>query len=316
MFHDFVGCNIEESQNIPKFVIYSTKFHKGMCGGIDKSKRVLDIMKYSVDDSDFRNKAEVVRNILMLLFQSYLLANGATDSSSFENLSYLPKNLEFSWQKKCLVFISPKSGKGKAQSFWNEIEPAIRANGFVPTVIVTQYRLHARDEITKMPAEELQQYYQVLIHGGDGMVNEVINGFYARFKPGFMDTSYQLRIGALRGGSACAAMSHACARHGLNVKSNINAMWVVTRQQFRKMRIVRAELENMPNAVEPEKINGMVNKKKIVAYEETEQVKANEIQATKFVYSFHSFAVGTTSDFVLNSEKYRCCGESRYIIGP
>jgi len=82
MFHDFIGCNVEENKKTHdlRFVIYATRFHKGLCGGIDKSKRVFDIMKYSSDDSDFRSKAELARNILMLLFQSYLLANGATDS--------------------------------------------------------------------------------------------------------------------------------------------------------------------------------------------------------------------------------------------
>jgi len=216
--------------------------------------------------------------------------------------------------KKCLVFISPASGKGKAQNFYNEIEPALKANGFLPTAILTEYRGHAADVVRKMPAEELQQYYQILIHGGDGMVNEVINGFYGRFKPGQMDTSQQLRVGCLRGGSACAAMSHACARYGLNVKSNINALWVLTRQQFRKMRIVRAELESIPNPVKPEKIGVENNKNKVNV--ETEVEKTNADQSTKFVYCFHSWAVGITSDFVQNSEKYRCCGEARYLIGP
>merc|ERR1712194_660160 len=123
---------------------------------------------------------------MMLLFNAFLKNKGANvlEKDHEGLISNAPKKLEYSWQKKCFVFISPKSGKGQAQKFYNEVEPALRANGYIPTTLLTEYAGHAEKVMKNMPAEELQDYTQILICGGDGIVNEVINGFYKRVEPG------------------------------------------------------------------------------------------------------------------------------------
>ena len=78
------------------------------------------------------------------------------------------------------------------------------------------------------------------------MINEVISGFYKRAESGQPKENLQLRVGPMLGGSACAALSYACKRHDLN-KGNINALWVLTRQQFRNMKILKAEIEKIPS---------------------------------------------------------------------
>ena len=308
MFSDFIGCNNEDHE----FTIYSTKFSTGFCGGVNKMERVFDVYSYISDDSEFTKKSSILRNVIMLLFQNYQKETGGTDirkDSDCLDVSYNPKNLQYTWQKKCQVFISPKSGKGKAQHFYNEAEPAQKANGFQLTPIVTEYAGHANDYIRELSEEEYREYYQIIVCGGDGMVNEVINGFYKRKTPGMMDTNQHFRFGTLQGGSACAAMSYSCKRHGLS-QGNINALYVITRQQFKTLRIMRNEIEN-ENKSEVSITNE--NNKKVIPT--IEQQNVLEKQPTKFIYAFHSLSVGLTVDCLKNTIKYRYCGESRYKVG-
>jgi len=149
-----------------------------------------------------------------------------------------------------------------------------------------------------MPAEELQNYTQILCCGGDGIVNEVINGFYKRVEPGFTEAHLHLRLGLLPGGSACAAMTNSCKRHGLG-QSNVNAMWVLTRQQYRNVQIMRVELENTPA-----KTN----------IDNTEVQNVLPKTPSEFRYGFISVACGLTAANVAKSFSYRYAGESRYKI--
>lgn len=297
MFVDFIGCdNVDQ-----KFTIYSTKFYKGWFGGVDQTQRVQEVNTYTFEEEDSENKSMRLRNVMMLLFNAYIKGLGASDlekDNEHGTLSNAPKKQEYSWQKKCFVFISPKSGKGQAQKFYNEVEPALKANGYIPTILLTERVDHALDKIKSMPQEELQDYTQILCCGGDGIVNEVINGFYKRVEPGFTEAHLHLRLGLLAGGSACAAMTHACKRHGL-AQSNVNAMWVLTRQQYRNIQIMRCEIADSTGT-------------------KTDNTEAHDVlpkTPSNFRYGFITIAAGLTSSNCSRSFDYRYLGESRYKVG-
>ena len=297
MFVDFIGCN----NDLQKFTIFSTKFYKGWFGSIDETSRVQVVNTYTFEEQDSENKSMRLRNVMMLLFNAYLKGLGASDLNKDDEhgtLSNTPKKQEYSWQKKVYVIISPKSGKGLAQQYYNEIEPALLANGFLPKTFVTERENHALEKIRDMPAEELQDYTQILCCGGDGIVNEVINGFYKRAEPGFTEAHLHLRVGLLPGGSACAAMTLSCKRHGLG-QSNVNAMWVLTRQQYRNVQIMRVEIENTPGA----------------KTDNTEVQNVLPKTPSEFRYGFLTIACGLTAGNCAKSFSYRWAGESRYKMG-
>ena len=110
---------------------------------------------------------------IMTKLSSHLKGGIDEDDTSFTH--NIPK-----WEKKTMAFVSPKSGTGKAQKFYYEIEDLLAAAGFNVKVIVTEYQGHAKEIIQKMDSAEFKTYYTFIIFGGDGMVSEIINGFYNR----------------------------------------------------------------------------------------------------------------------------------------
>ena len=81
-----------------------------------------------------------------------------------------------------MLFINPFAGKGMAQKNFYEIENTLVANGYVIEPILTEYKGHAEEIMRTMPAEKFRTYYQFLVSGGDGSVNEIINGYFKRNK--------------------------------------------------------------------------------------------------------------------------------------
>jgi len=218
-FTSFMGCNIEDSEGESAFVIYFTTHPKFYCGFGSEDKENLNItptkfyLVKEVETNTDSSTLKTLRNYVMTTFNQFLVneyGSGIKDhSSAYEHTA------EYSWEKKILVFISPASGKGNAEKNYKSIEPALLASGYLPKIVRTEYQYNARDYIKNLPKEEFVKYYQIVICGGDGMVNEVINGFHLREKVGFFESNVFLRLGMLAGGSACAAMSYACSLWGL-----------------------------------------------------------------------------------------------------
>ena len=74
-----------------------------------------------------------------------------------------------------LCIVNPVSGLKKSLKSYHDIEHKIKEAGFSPELLVTEYSGHAMDFLSKAKPN---QFNRVFIFGGDGTVNEVINGLY------------------------------------------------------------------------------------------------------------------------------------------
>lgn len=76
-------------------------------------------------------------------------------------------------QQKWLVIINPVSGGKAAPKRWAKIQPILEAAGIGMQVAYTEYRDHG----AKLASEAVKQGFRhILILGGDGTANDVVNG--------------------------------------------------------------------------------------------------------------------------------------------
>ncbi len=77
---------------------------------------------------------------------------------------------------KVMFVVNPVSGGGRTRKKWQAVEQRLRRKGYSFNVSFTESPLHAK-QITR---EALQTGYDHIIAvGGDGTINEVLNGFYS-----------------------------------------------------------------------------------------------------------------------------------------
>ena len=74
-------------------------------------------------------------------------------------------------EKRLMLFINPRSGKSNKQKVFSAIEETIRDEGWTVETYFTEYRGHATEL-----AERAGGYDRIVCVGGDGTLNEVING--------------------------------------------------------------------------------------------------------------------------------------------
>ena len=77
--------------------------------------------------------------------------------------------------KNILCIVNPVSGLKKSLKVYYELENIIKDHGFIPELLITKYAGHARKLVSELQSD---QFDRILIFGGDGTVNEVVNGLY------------------------------------------------------------------------------------------------------------------------------------------
>ena len=77
--------------------------------------------------------------------------------------------------KNMLGIVNPISGLEKSLKVYYELKDVIESHGFTSELLKTEYAGHAKKVVSEL---KLNQFNRILIFGGDGTVNEVINGLY------------------------------------------------------------------------------------------------------------------------------------------
>lgn len=83
------------------------------------------------------------------------------------------------WKDNWLVIVNPNAGAGKGLTDWPVIESLLRSHNFIYHPEFTSKRLHAI-VLTRRFINE--GYRKIIVVGGDGTMNEVINGIFLQKK--------------------------------------------------------------------------------------------------------------------------------------
>jgi YegS/Rv2252/BmrU family lipid kinase len=78
-------------------------------------------------------------------------------------------------QKEWLVLVNPNAGKGRGQKDWEKISALLKKEDILFTVKFTERKGHAIDLTLKAISEG---YRKIITVGGDGTLNEVVNGTF------------------------------------------------------------------------------------------------------------------------------------------
>ncbi len=92
--------------------------------------------------------------------------------------------------KKTLIIVNPKSGKGNGEKALPQIKSFLKQNNIQSEIAVTERHLHAT-EITK---SNYLNYDKIIGVGGDGTLNEIVNGIDFSSEP-------QIELGVIPVGS-------------------------------------------------------------------------------------------------------------------
>ena len=96
--------------------------------------------------------------------------------------------------RKTMVIVNPASGNGKTRISWPDIKQNLEAAGLVFDDVFTTCRFEA----THFASQALRDGYDTIISvGGDGTLNEVVNGFFADDKM----INPAARLGIIPGGT-------------------------------------------------------------------------------------------------------------------
>lgn len=86
---------------------------------------------------------------------------------------------EFNPNEKYLVIVNPNAGKGKGKKDWEKISGLLKKEGFTFESVFTKQRRHAID----LASENIENgYRKIIVIGGDGTMNEVVNGVFGQKK--------------------------------------------------------------------------------------------------------------------------------------
>ncbi|CAI7748299.1 unnamed protein product, partial [Closterium sp. NIES-53] len=82
--------------------------------------------------------------------------------------------------RNLLAFMNPIGGHRKALKTWAAVKPVFDRAGVAVTEVVTQRQNHAFDAVYGATDEEISAVDGILVVGGDGLFNEVLNGLAKR----------------------------------------------------------------------------------------------------------------------------------------
>jgi len=105
--------------------------------------------------------------------------------------------------RRLLVVVNPVGGKKQAVAIFRTfVAPLMESGGVEMEVLYTQHAGHARDTIAGADARTIAEWDGIVVVGGDGMLNEVVEGLAANAtEPLHKPRGSRIRIGVVPAGS-------------------------------------------------------------------------------------------------------------------
>ena len=128
---------------------------------------------------------------------------------------------------KYLIIINPHSGKKLGKKIFDQIKPIFDSNNIILEVIETKHAGHAKELANKKP---INQYDGLLGIGGDGTLNEIINGMLKR------KDEKNIPIGLIPGGSGNSYL------HDLKLTNPINVVKKIISNNIQLMDVAQIEI--------------------------------------------------------------------------
>lgn len=132
-----------------------------------------------------------------------------------------------------LVIINPTSGKGKAKRIYEEALKYLLPAGIKVEKIVTRRPMEAHSIVKDSPAEVLSRFDAIVCCSGDGIVHEVINGFFER--PDRKEL--KIKIGGIPAGSASCLVFAALQARGLDFNMD-NSLFLLLKGTQKPMKVM------------------------------------------------------------------------------
>jgi YegS/Rv2252/BmrU family lipid kinase len=130
---------------------------------------------------------------------------------------------------KYLLIVNPHSGKKRGLSILNEIKPIFDSNDIMLKIIETTHSGHAKKIAYQI---NLNNYDGLLAIGGDGTLNEIINGMLNR------EDGEKTPLGLIPGGSGNSYL------HDLKLTEPLIATNAIINNNIQSMDVAKIEVEN------------------------------------------------------------------------
>ena len=254
------------------------------CGGTD-GQRTLRVHDFPLADSASAARWAAVLNAVLAKAPPAAAARGAPPLDELRAAAAAaaadPGSLP---ARKLLVLINPVSGAGAAErTFRDQCEPVLRHAGCELEVVVTQRQFHATEICREADLGLLAGIVSV---GGDGLLAEICEGLTSRADaPAAMRTP----LGVLPGGSGNAVAT------SLAFAADERASATSTGARNAAFLIAKGGVRDVDMAV-------------------VWQDPAAAGQPALRRASFLSLEWGVIADVDIESERYRCCGATRFIV--
>ncbi len=126
--------------------------------------------------------------------------------------------------KKCALIYNPNSGKQNFRCYLAQVIKKLGNSGFSTEVFVTT---HSRDEVGEIAKRESEKVDLIIAVGGDGTLNEVVNGI--------MKGNKDVNLGYIPAGTTCDV------GHTYYISKNVyRALKIITDGYYRKIDLVNA----------------------------------------------------------------------------
>lgn len=177
-------------------------------------------------------------------------------------------------ERQLLVLINPAAGSGKSQERFDQVRLMFEHSGLPYKVIVTTHSQHAYELSNQI---NLHEFNNIICIGGDGILNEVVNGIMHRTD--YMSIISNIAICSLGGGSGNGLCKSVSAITHCSTYNMINSTYNTLKGYTRPIDLFSVAQYNTP-----------------------------------LTYGFLSVGWASISDIDLESERYRYCGGFRFTL--